>query len=169
MCERLPEAPYALPLGEHRTWYGVLKIIYSLLLTKVTVLHNHVHQTRNGFTYPIRHMVYDPYAIVGNHQHALHFGSSPDSAKSRLNEYGSHRLAVLPAPKVWDPVHQDQLHYRCWHSYGALVLFCYDCDRYDLNVVTNPAFWKDLNLSPEYFSKELIHSVWHKQKMLPGR
>jgi hypothetical protein len=76
---------------------------------------------------------------------------------------------VLPAPKVWDPVHQDQLHYRCWHSYGACVLFCYDCDRYDVDVVTNPDFWDDLRLSPSYFTNEFIHSVWHMQKKLPGR
>jgi hypothetical protein len=165
----LPEPPYALPLEEHYTWNNTRKLTYSLLLTKVTVLRNHIHQTRNGFTYPVRQSVYDPNAIVGDHKRALHFGSSPDSAKSLLNSYGSHRLVVIPALKVWDPVHQDCLHYRCWHSYGAAVLFCYDCEGYELEVVTNPAFWSDLKLSPGHFSKEFINSVWHKQKKLPGR
>jgi hypothetical protein len=169
MCVELPEAPYALPLEEHRTWNNNRMLTYSLLLTKVTVLQNHVHQTGRGFAYPLRHMVYDPDARVGDHDRALHFGSSPESAQSVLSSYSSHRLAVLPAPQVWDPVYQAHLQYRCWHSNGAAVLFCYDCDRYDLNVVTNPAFWDDLKLSPSYFSKAFIHSVWHKQKKLPGR
>jgi hypothetical protein len=168
MCVYLPDAPYAIPLEEHYTWNNNRILTYSLLLTKVTELRNNVHQT-SGFSYPLRQGVYDQNAIVGDHKRALHFGSTPDSAKSLLNGYGSHRLAVIPARKVWDPVHMCYLHDRCWHSYGASVWFCYDCEGYKLDVVTDPAFWKDLKLGPGYFSKELINSVWHKQKILPGR
>jgi hypothetical protein len=169
MCEYLADKPYALPLAERYTWFHKRVLTYSLLLTKVTVLRNNIHQSGLGFTYPLGHMVYDPNAIIGDHTRALHFGSSPESAQTQLNEYGSHRLAVLPAPKVWDPVNPLRLHYRCWHSYGAAVLFCYDCGGYELNIVTNPDFRDDLKLSPKYFSKGFIHSVWHKQKQLPGR
>jgi hypothetical protein len=168
MCVKLSEQPYALPLEEHYSWNHRRFLTYSLLLTKVTELHNNVHQTRR-FSYPIRHMVYDPNAKIGDHKRSLHFGSSPESAETALSSYGSHRLAVLPAPKVWDPVHSDHLQYRCWHSYGAAVLFCYDCEGVAPDIVTNPDFWDDLKLSPEYFTKGFIHSVWHKQKQLPGR
>jgi hypothetical protein len=168
MCVKLTDIPYALPLEEHYSWNNRRFLTYSLLLTKVTELRNHVHQTR-GFSYHMRHMVYDPNARIGDHQHALHFGSSPESAQSELISYGSHRLAVLPAPKVWDPVHMDRLQYRCWHSYGAAVLFCYDCEGVELDVVRDPVFRDDLKLSPEYFSKGFIQSVWHKQTQLPGR
>jgi hypothetical protein len=161
MCFEDPTQPYALPLEVHDN-----RMTFSVLLLKVTELRSGVHQSRLGFPYPVRRLVTDPNAQVGDHEKALHFAASPDVAHL-LQSYGSHRLAVLPAPQVWDPVNWRGFQSRCWHSRGALTLFCYDCEGVELDVVPNAAFWHDLKLSPEYLSPEFIHSVWHKQKRLP--
>jgi hypothetical protein len=146
MCFEDPTQPYAMPLEVHRTWLHTNVLTYSLLLLKVTQLCGDVHRSRmGGFAYPVRQLVTDPNAQVGKHERALHFAASPAVAH-QLNSYGSHRLAVLPARKVWDPVSRRGLRNRCWHSNGALTLFCYDCEGVTLDVVRNPAFWSDLKL-----------------------
>jgi hypothetical protein len=161
MCYYDPTQPFGLPLEVRGN-----QLTYSLLLLKVTELRFGVHQSRMGFTYPVRRLVTDPNALVGDHERALHFAVSPAIA-DRLNSYGSHRLAVLPAPEVWDPVNWRGFQNRCWHSGGCVALFCYDCEGVELEVVPNPAFWQDLKLSPEYLSQDFIHSVWRKQTPLP--
>jgi hypothetical protein len=97
-----------------------------------------------GFTYPIGRTVHDPKARIGDHSFGLHFFASPDSAKSQGGSYGSHRLAVLPAPQVWASVESSVQTPRCWHSGSATTLLCLDCQRIELDVLTNPDFWEDL-------------------------
>jgi hypothetical protein len=167
MCIEDPMQPYALPLEEHRTWNNVRVLTYSLLLGKVTGFRSGEHFSSRGLLYPLRRAVYDLNARAGNHELALHFTASPDSA-SRLEGYGSHRLAVLPAPKVWDSVSHRGLQNRCWHSLGCTPLFCMDCMRIELDVLTNPDFWKDLQLSPGQSHGIPLFTVWHKQKKLEG-
>jgi hypothetical protein len=166
VCEKFAELPYALPLGEPYTWNNTRVLNFGLLLTKVTQLRGRVHQSSRGFSYPMQGMVNDPNAIVGRHDLALHFGTTPESAKRKLGSYGSHRLAVLPGPHVWDPV-QRGFTKRCWHAGSCRVLFCYDCSGVQLAVVRDPAFWHDLKLSPDNLSDDFINSVWHMQKRVP--
>jgi hypothetical protein len=167
MCEKFDELPYALPLGEPFTWHNTRVLNFGLLLTKVTHLRGGMYQSSRGFTYPMRRMVSDPNAIVGRHDLALHFGTTPESAARKLGSYGSHRLAVLPGRQVWDPVQQRGLTKRCWHAGSCGVLFCYDCAGVQLDVVHDPAFWRDLKLSPDYLSDDFIYSVWYMQKRVP--
>jgi hypothetical protein len=169
MCFEDPTQPYAFPLDVRRSWLFHTDVLnYSLLLLKVTTVWSGMHCSRGGFAYPLRQLVSDSNAQVGDHEKALHFAASPASAH-QLNSYGSHRLAVLPGRKVWDSVNRRGLKNRCWHAGQALSLFCYDCENVQLDVVKNPVFWQDLKLSPEYLSDEFRHSVWHKQKLLPGK
>jgi hypothetical protein len=127
MCFEDPTQPYAMPLAVHRTWLHTNVLTYSVLLLKVTQLCGDVHRSRmGGFAYPVRQLVSDPNARVGNHQRALHFAASPAVAY-QLNSYGSHRLAVLPGREVWDPVSRRcGLNKRCWHSDSALIPFRYN-------------------------------------------
>jgi hypothetical protein len=164
MCEKFNELPYAVPLGEPFTWNNTRFLNFSLLLTKVTQLRGGMHQSSRGFAYPMRRMVADPKAIVGRHDLALHFGTTPESAARKLKSYGSHRLAVLPGSHVWDPVQQCGFTKRCWHAGSCRVLFCYDCSGVQLDVVSDPAFWHDLKLSPAYLSDDFLYSVWYRQK-----
>jgi hypothetical protein len=168
MCFEDPTQPYAMPLAVHRTWLRTEVLTYSVLLLKVTQLCGDVHRSHmGGFAYPVRQLVNDPNAKVADHQRALHFAASPAVAY-QLSSYGSHRLAVLPGRKVWDPVSRRHgLNNRCWHSDSALTAFCYDCEGVTLDVVKDPDFWQDLKLSPQYISDEFIDSVWHKRKRLP--
>jgi hypothetical protein len=169
MCYEDPEIPYALPLEEHRTWNNSRVLTYSLLLGKVTEYRDGEHVSSHGFRYPLRHPAYDANARIGHHEQSLHFTASPDSARYlQGHEYGSHRLAVLPAPKVWDSVSRHGLQNRCWHSYGATALFCLDCMGIELAVLTNPDFWQDLQLYSGQSHGIPLFTVWHKQKKLEG-
>jgi hypothetical protein len=163
MCFEDPTRPYAFPLDVRQSWFNTNVLTYSLLLLKVTGFHNDMHWSRMAFPYPLRQLVSDPNARVGDHERALHFAASPAVAHM-LNSYGSHRLAVLPAPKVWDPVNWRGYQNRCWHSGGCVPLFCYDCEGVELDVVSNPDFRHDLKLSPEYLSEDFIHKVWQSEK-----
>jgi hypothetical protein len=145
MCVEFREQPYVVTLKRFCTEDGSEVVYYSLLLGKVTHKRNGEHRSSHGFAWPIGRPIRDANAIVGLHDRALHFASSPKSAH-RLHGYGSHRLAVLPAPKVWEPVRNGSKTPRCWHSSGGIVLFCADCDGIRLPVLDDPAFWHDLAL-----------------------
>ena len=163
MCVEDKLGPYALPLERQGN-----RLTYSLLLGKVTHYWQGQHYSSNGFWYPIRQMIYDPNALLGNHDYALHFMANPDSARFLLGgEYGSHRLAVLPAPRVWDPIKDSGLKNRCWHSFGAFTACCLDCYRIEVDVLTNPDFWDDLAIQPGQPYGIPQDLVWHKQQMLP--
>jgi hypothetical protein len=168
MCVEFDERPYIVPLKQHYTKEGILVLTYSLLLGKVTEKRHGSHISSHEFTWPIGGTVYDPNAIVGDHGRSLHFAPSPDSAKDLLEGYGSHLLGVLPAPAVWDPVKKQQKTERCWHSSGAHTLFCLGCENYQLDVLTNADFWRDLSKRSRRASRDLdlsslIPSVWHQQ------
>jgi hypothetical protein len=110
----------------------------------VTQLRSGRHTSLRGFTYPIGYYVHDANAKVGDHQNGLHFIASVAGSKF-LDSFGSHRLAVLPAPQLWDPpVGNDERQERCWHSSGGTMLFCMDCAGYTPADLTNPAFWHEL-------------------------
>jgi hypothetical protein len=143
MCIATNGQPYAVPLKLRYAKNGKLILTYTLLLGKVTEKVRGRHISSMGITYSIGRGVSDPYAIVGDHDSGFHFAASPDDT-DLLTGYGSHRLAVLPAPRLWDPVKADDLSHRCWHSSGCLPAACLDCDGLTLGVLTNPAFWQDL-------------------------
>ena len=172
MCEYDSSEPLAIPLRRRRTKKGLLLMDYSILLGKVTQKRNGEHLSSRGFTWPISRTVHDSNALVGDHGRALHFTASPASAH-RFNGYGSHRLGVLPAPQLWDPLDENgkQLS-RCYHSSGGVILLCMDCDNYQLDVLENPDFWQDLKQPGRLpgglkFSELLASdSVWHKQVAL---
>jgi hypothetical protein len=166
LCYEDPFQPYAFLLEEHSTWNHTRKLTYSVMLTKVTELRGNTHWSRGGFPYPIRHLITDPNASINDHERALHFAAHPEHVHW-LRTFGSHRLAVLPGRNLWDSVKRRGFQYRCWHSNQCAILFCYDCEGVQLDVVTNPLFWQDLKLTPASVPKELIHSVWHQQKRLP--
>jgi len=163
MCVYDPLEPYALPLERHGN-----RLTYSLLLGKVTRYWQGQHYSSIAFPYPIRQMVYDPNALLGDHRCSLHFMASPDSARFlQGGAYGSHRLAILPAPRVWDRVEDSRLTDICWHSFGAFTLCCMDCLGIELDVLTNPAFWDDLAIQPGLPYGIPRDLVWHKQQQLP--
>jgi hypothetical protein len=75
MCEADRRAPYAVPLELHETKAGILVMVFSLLLWKVTEKWNGEHSSSYGFTYPIGRTIRDANARVGNHRRALHFAA----------------------------------------------------------------------------------------------
>jgi hypothetical protein len=169
MCYIDATQPYILPL-EHRTCKdGRMILIYSLLLGKATTLRNGKHRSMHNFTYPIGHTVYDPHAIVGHHEHGLHFTASPASAHL-VNSFGSHRLAVLPAPQLWRSLEQDGHQNRCWHSAGGITFLCVDCENIEFDVLTNPDFLRDLKISRSFTGRipfsDLCDSVWRQYATL---
>jgi hypothetical protein len=168
MCYEFDEQPYIIPLEQHQTQAGVLLLTYSFLLGKVTEKRQGEHISSRGFFWPIGRNVSDSNAIVGDHDRALHFAPSPDCASELIGEYGSHLLGVLPAPAIWDPVKKQQKTERCWHSPGAHTLFCFSCENYQLDVLTDSDFWRDLSKQSRRSSRgkdlsSLIPSVWHQQ------
>jgi hypothetical protein len=167
MCHYDATKPYAIPLQVTRTDSGITVMDYSLLLGKVISKRDGEHRSSMGFMmYPVGRTVYESKACVGSHSYGLHFAASPKS--TGLSGYGSHRLAVLPAPALWDPVKNGVKVPRCWHSAGATTLFCLDCSGYKLSVLDDPDFWEDLR--PRKSSHGLkftdmlaSNAVWHRQ------
>lgn len=170
MCYPSVQEPLGIPLEWVKTKDGRAAMVYSLLMGKVTEKRNGEHISSRGFSYPIQRPVQDSNAVVGDHSRALHFTSSPESALDLPDGYGSHRLAVLPAPKLWDPPEQG-LENRCWHSSGAYPLFCMDCEGVDLDVVNDPYFWDDLGLRSDRRDDDFVvriprNSVWNRTQLL---
>jgi hypothetical protein len=163
MCYKDKMKPYALPLSLRDVAGDRQIMTYSMLLGKVTTKRHGEHVSLRGFTYPIGRTVYDQNAVVGDHGRALHFTASPDSAHRLKDAYGSHRLAVLPAPVLWDPTETDGLSKRCWHSVGAHNLLCLDCSGVELDVLTRLDFWEDLMV---HEFNILLETVWHRQLVI---
>jgi hypothetical protein len=172
MCHIDTTEPLVFPL-RRRTKNGVIVLDYTFLLGKVTEKRNGEHVSSRGFTWPVGHAVHDANAVIGHHERALHYAASPKSAHNFL-AYGSHRLGVLPAHKLWRSIEEAGHMNRCWHSSGGVVILCMDCDNYQLDVLDNPDFWKDLKRpgrlpSVLTFSGLLAaDSVWHEQVALVG-
>ena len=177
MCLRVPGQPKRLILERHHTRDGTLVETYTFALGKVTEFRTGEHRSQRGFTYPIGQTVFDSNARVGDHENGLHFIA--DHANARLmDSFGSHRLAVLPAPQLWDlPVESgEQPRRRCWHSSGATTLFCIDCLGLKLEELNNPEFWDSqiINLRQHSTSRKTINAdvvlsllrnlLWLKQR-----
>lgn len=168
MCYYDAKQPYGLPLEWVRSRDGKDRLIYSLLLGKVTSRNRGgEHLSSRGFTYPIQRPVRDSNARMGDHSNALHFAASPDSAIYLPDSYGSHRLAVAPAPQLWEPPERG-LTDRCWHSSGAFPLFCVDCEGIDLDVLDDPRFWDDIGLPSNRRDDDFViriprKSVWTRE------
>jgi hypothetical protein len=167
MCVKFPERPYALPLETHYTRNNILVLTFSLVLLKVTELRHGLHVSSRGFPFPMRQSVYDPNVRIGHHDYGLHFAASPEGANKLKGSYGSHRLAVLPAPEVWDSVEKAGQTKRCWHSSGAHTLMCLDCNRVELDVLDTSDFWEDLTIRPGRSKNRFgipLDAVWHRTK-----
>jgi hypothetical protein len=168
MCGYDPTQPYVIPLEQRPRRNGKTLLTCGLVLGKVTSLRNGEHSSGLGFKYPIGRTVHDPKAVVGNHASGLHFAASPASAHM-FNYFGSHRLAVLPAPEVWDPVQQFVRTPRCYHSRSATTICCLDCDRIEVDVLNNPDFIHDLmrprSLPGGLSIKDLLaeNLIWHQR------
>jgi hypothetical protein len=172
MCYPFKAEPLAVPLKLRLAKSGKRILTYSLLFGKVTEKKFGKHRSIHGFTYPIGRTVFDPNAIVGDHEFGLHFAASPFDVAD-LDEYGSHVLAVLPGPKVWDPVRQDDLSGRCWHANACLPAVCLTCDPLSLPELTNPDFWQDLSkwsgsASVDCLFRTPLYQVWHRSRALVG-
>src|SRR5918999_4913075 len=143
MCEEVSGKPRKVIIYRCRTRDGKFYEVNTHVMGKVTNLRNGEHKSGRGFTYPIGQTITDPNAQVGNHSYGLHLIGDP--ASNELDSYGSHRLAVLPAPEVWDPlVETDEQQKRCYHSSGVSTLFCVDCDHLKAEELNNPQFWQSL-------------------------
>jgi len=133
MCFKSTEFPFLIPLELLMTNTGSHLLTVSMLLGKVTTKRNGEHISSRGMLYPISQTIHDVKAVAGDHQYALHYAPTPECAIGLPDSYGSHRLAVLPAPDVWDPLEEwnplkeEAPASRCWHSNGATPLFCLDC------------------------------------------
>jgi hypothetical protein len=147
--------------------------IYTFALGKVTSKTKHgEHTSSRDFTYPIGKTVPDPNAKEGSHTFGLHLIPILDCA-DQLSSYGSHRLAVLPGPQLWEPpVENGEQPNRCWHSSGATTLFCLDSAGFTIADLKNPDFWQSLTKprsrkqasSDEFVLRLPRTAVWHKER-----
>jgi hypothetical protein len=142
MCFEDDTSPFVLPLTETTTQSGLTLRTETLLLGKVTTLRRGgEHISFKGLRYPLLQPVHDTKAIIGHHTFALHFAPTPACAIGLPDEYGSHRLAVLPS-RVWDLYTNEIRKPRCWHSDGCIPLFCMDCWNLTPAALQNPDFWQ---------------------------
>jgi hypothetical protein len=175
MCFVLAGQPYRLTVARRRVPNSSPIEVYTYVLGKVTQFRRGSHTSLRGFTYPIGRFVHDANAIVGDHVNGLHFIAAVAGSKD-VDSFGSHRLAVLPAPQLWDPpVENGASQERCWHSSGATTLFCLDCAGYTPTELTNPVFWDALtkplrrpNTQQKVKNNDFVlrlprNAVWYKQ------
>jgi hypothetical protein len=175
MCIKVPGHPRELTLQERRTRNGKTIETYTVALGKVTSKHrNDDHTSSRGFTYPIGKTVHDPNVKIGDHQLCLHFIADP--ASDKLDEYGSHRLLILPCPQLWDPpgAGGEQPKSKCWHSSGATSLICVDYAKLTPEDLENPEFWESMTKPPKRARKTQKDDdfvlrlpraeVWHKER-----
>jgi hypothetical protein len=127
MCFEDSNLPFVFPLDLRQTSNDTQLLTVSMLLGKVTTKRNGEHISSRGMLYPIRQTIYDRKAQEGSHKFALHFAATPECDIALPDSFGSHRLAVLPSPQIWDPLTEEQDSSRCWHSDGCTPLFCMDC------------------------------------------
>jgi hypothetical protein len=185
MCYKDDSLPFYLPWELRNTSNGTRCLTYTILLGKVTTKRNGEHISSRGLLYPIHQTIHDVNAKEGNHEHALHFAANPECTLALPDSYGSHRLAVLPPPDVWDPHEEWNLvkgwdprkelqppkpvdfPSRCWHSNGCTILFCMDCWKLKPEDLTNMDFWRAFKKSCELSDSSLLSlsrdQVWHRQ------
>jgi hypothetical protein len=175
MCFDDPSVPSLMPVAVTTTSTGTKLLTVSLLLGKVTTIRRGEHISFRGMRYPLLETIHDPQAIQGSHDSALHFAATPECAIGLPDEFGSHRLAALPAPAVWDPLEKwyaatdEKRKSRCWHSDGCLPLFCLDCENLTPEDLTNPDFWRAM---PTWWGRRMgnrivAEQIWQRQLVLP--
>jgi hypothetical protein len=172
MCIEKLGRPYRIVLERRVASADTIIETYAYALGKVTTKsRSGEHLSTHGFTYPIAQTVYDQNAIVGNHFHSLHFLPNLTGARS-LNEYGSHRLVVLPSPLLWEsPFEFGETRPRCWHSAGCTPLFCIDCLGLKMQDLKNDECWRDLTKPRRHASDDLVlpvsrYAFWHSQSVV---
>jgi hypothetical protein len=176
MCIQVPGQPFRLVLKRSYAENGTLMEIYTYVLGKVTELRNGEHKSLRDFSYPLWQTVHDPNAEAGSHAKGLHLIANP--ASDQLNEYGSHPLAVLPVPQLWDPpIAKGEQPLRCWHSSGVTPLVCLTCDGLTEGDLKNPTFWHEVTKprrrmalrrrqgnSDDFVLRLPRSAVWHKER-----
>jgi hypothetical protein len=167
MCYKSKDLPFLIPLELFNTSHDTQLLTISMLLGKVTTKRNGEHISSRGMLYPIRQTIHDPKAKEGRHDFALHFAPTPECAIALPDSFGSHRLAVLPSPQIWDPLTEEQDSSRCWHSDGCTPLFCMDCWGLKPADLNNPDFWHAFKKSCELSNDSVLSiprdQVWHRQ------
>jgi hypothetical protein len=167
MCFPDDSFPFILPVAVTATRSGTKHLTVSLLLGKVTTLRHGEHISFRGLRYPLRQPVHDTMAIPGSHDYALHFAATPACTIGLPDEFGSHRLAVLPSPQLWDPFTEQEENSRCWHSDSCIPLFCMDCWQLQPTDLNNPDFWRAFQKRREHADGSLLRipleQIWHRQ------
>jgi hypothetical protein len=121
--------------------------------------------------YPLLATIHDPKAIPGSHDYALHFAATPGCAIGLPDEFGSHRLAVLPGPRVWDALQEGKLNNRCWHADSCTPLFCLDCWQLRPEDLTNPEFRRAVTqLWVRRTGRRMVtEQIWQRQIVVPNQ
>jgi hypothetical protein len=173
MCFQDASAPVIIPVAMEKIRTGAQLLTVSLLLGKVTtVRRNGEHISFRGLRYPIGQTIRDTKAKIGDHDFALHFATTPACTIGLPDEFGSHRLAVLPGPRVWDPITKKDQKGRCWHSDSCTPVVCLDCWKLKPEELTNPDFWRAFKMCSgrnDSFLRTLpLDQIWHRQIVLPN-
>jgi hypothetical protein len=167
MCVETTMRPFILPLVETTTRTGETLRTESLLLGKVTTLRNREHISFKGLLYPLLQPVHDTKAIVGDHQKALHFAATPECTIGLPDEFGSHKVAVLPSRQVWAPYTNEIKKPRCWHADGCIPLFCLSCWNLTPDDLQNPDFWQCFKTycakNGDFLRTLSLDQIWQRQ------
>jgi hypothetical protein len=167
MCYKDANLPFLYPLELRNIGDGTQRLTVSMLLGKVTTKRNGEHISSMGLLYPIRQTIHDTKAKEGSHSQALHFAATPECNIALPDSFGSHRLAVLPGPQIWDPLKEEEPVSRCWHSDGCTPIFCMDCWNLKPEDLNNPDFWRAFKKSCEQSDDSVLRiprdQIWHQQ------
>jgi hypothetical protein len=167
MCFADAAFPFIIPLEVKTTSTGTQLLTVSLLLGKVTTLRHGEHISFRGLRYPFRQTIHDTKAIPGSHDFSLHFAATPACTIGLPDEFGSHRLAVLPSPQLWEPITEAQENSRCWHADGCTPLFCLDCWHLQPEDLNNPDFWRAFKTccgrNDDFLRTLPRDQLWHRQ------
>ena len=169
MCFEDPSVPWLMPGAVTTTSTGTKLLTVSLLLGKVTTIRHGEHISFRGLRYPLHQTIHDTKARPGSHDYALHFAATPACAIGLPDEFGSHRLAVLPSPRIWAPFTTAHANNRCWHADGCTPLFCLDCWNLAAEDLTNPDFWQSFQQdSARRTGRRIVpEQIWQRQLVLP--
>jgi hypothetical protein len=166
MCYKDSNRPFIIPLEIGITAQGRQLVTVTLLLGKVTTKRNGEHVSSRGLLYPIHQTIHDTNAKAGDHANALYFAASPESAFALHDNYGSHVLAVIPGPQVWDPLSEKQNPARCWHSDSCTPILCMDCAGLKAEDLNSPDFWRAFQKGCEQGNDFVLRlprdEVWHR-------
>jgi hypothetical protein len=171
MCFDDPAFPCLIPVHVTSSSTGTKLLTVSLLLGKVTTIRHGEHISFRGMRYPLLETIHDSQAIPGSHDSAMHFAATPVSAIGLPDEFGSHRLAVLPGTRVWDSLKDMKLRNRCWHSDSCTPLICLDCGRLRPEDLSNPDFWRGLTTwwARRMGNRIVQEQIWHRQIVVPKK